>query len=137
MSYQARITYPLLIVTGRSGACGKMNLTATGRLSSSTMGTKSWPSAPRPCSQMMLCCGCLPDSRIIGGGLLGILFILEKTIRVPIAVFSNRRTKPDLRLHVESSGRDEHTSAHLSCRIDCLVRKKCRAEAPQGRSAHR
>ena len=54
MSYQARITWPLLIVTGRIGACGKMKRSArpSGSGSSRTMGTKSQPSAPRPCIQM-------------------------------------------------------------------------------------
>src|SRR5438105_8439660 len=62
MSYQARITKPLLIVTGRIGACGKTNRRArpSGSGSSRTIGTKSQPSAPRPCSQMTLPAGSLP-----------------------------------------------------------------------------
>src|SRR2546426_7022924 len=53
-SYQARITYPRLIVTGRIGAWGKTNRTASvsGSSSSATIGSKSWPSAPSPCIQM-------------------------------------------------------------------------------------
>ena len=55
MSYHARIDIPLLIVTGCTGACGKTNrIGAGGRSSSPTIGTKSRPSAPRPCSQMTL-----------------------------------------------------------------------------------
>src|SRR5690606_30651768 len=52
MSYQARIGTPLLMVTGRTGACGntKRNAGQCGRSSSGTIGSKSWPSAPRPCS---------------------------------------------------------------------------------------
>src|SRR5713101_3683502 len=54
MSYQARMTMPALIVTGRMGACGKTKRTGSesGRPSSGTMGSKSWPSAPRPCIQI-------------------------------------------------------------------------------------
>ncbi len=54
MSYQARITNPLFTVTGRSGACGNTKRTGSesGKPSSSTIGTKSWPSAPRPCSSI-------------------------------------------------------------------------------------
>src|SRR5881397_1664612 len=53
-SYQARITYPRLIVTGRIGAWGKTNRRASvsGSSSSATIGSKSWPSAPSPCIQM-------------------------------------------------------------------------------------
>src|SRR5690606_35892584 len=53
MSYQARIATPPLIVTGRTGACGNTNRTAgqPSRTSSGTIGRKSLPSAPRPCSQ--------------------------------------------------------------------------------------
>src|SRR5215831_9581392 len=58
MSYHARITMPLLIVTGCIGACGKTNRIGTsGRSSSPTIGTKSLPSAPRPCSQITLVAG--------------------------------------------------------------------------------
>src|SRR5712692_512322 len=62
MSYHARITKPLLMVTGRIGACGKTNRRArpSGSGSSRTIGTKSQPSAPRPCSQMTLPAGSLP-----------------------------------------------------------------------------
>src|ERR1700733_15956384 len=59
MSYHARIAMPLLIVTGRTGALGKMKRGATlsGRRNSGTKGTKSVPSAPSPCSQMTLAVG--------------------------------------------------------------------------------
>src|SRR5436189_5943102 len=69
MSYHARMTKPLFQVTGRNGACGKMKRAGrlAGRRSSGTMGSKSWPSAPRPCSQMMLATGFLPVSISIGG----------------------------------------------------------------------
>ena len=54
MSYQARMTYPLFTVTGRIGACGNTKRTGSesGKPSSPTIGTKSWPSAPRPCSRI-------------------------------------------------------------------------------------
>ena len=50
---------PLLMVTERSGACGKTNRVGKpgGSASSGTMGTKSLPSAPSPCSQMTLAVG--------------------------------------------------------------------------------
>jgi hypothetical protein len=56
MSYQARIDMPLLIVTGRTGACGntKRNAGHVESTSSGTIGAKSLPSAPSPCSQMMV-----------------------------------------------------------------------------------
>src|ERR1700735_5680587 len=59
MSYQAGIDIPLLTVTGRTGAFGKMKrgATSSGRRNSGTRGTKSVPSAPRPCSQMTLAVG--------------------------------------------------------------------------------
>src|SRR3954468_6042530 len=54
MSYQARMRMPWLSVTGRTGACGntKRRASEAGSRSSGTIGSKSWPSAPRPCSQM-------------------------------------------------------------------------------------
>src|SRR5882724_12154877 len=53
MSYQARITKPPLMVTGRIGACGNTKrMPSGGSDSSRTIGTKSLPSAPSPCSQM-------------------------------------------------------------------------------------
>src|SRR5690606_29168880 len=62
MSYQARMGTPPLMVTGRTGACGKTKRRAgqPGRTSSGTMGSKSWPSAPRPCSQRMVHSGLAP-----------------------------------------------------------------------------
>ena len=53
---------PLLIVTGRTGAWGKTKRTALDRRSSGTIGSKSWPSAPKPCSQMTAACGFDPLS---------------------------------------------------------------------------
>jgi len=63
MSYHARIRMPPLIVTGRTGACGKTKrIAALGRRSSGTIGAKSLPSAPSPCSQMTLAVGFFPVS---------------------------------------------------------------------------
>src|SRR6185437_12608536 len=69
MSYQARIDMPLLIVTGRTGACGNTKRSAghARSTSSGTIGAKSLPSAPRPCSQMMLCCGLAAVSNSTAG----------------------------------------------------------------------
>src|SRR6185312_877330 len=64
MSYQARIGTPLLTVTGRTGACGNTKRSGgqSGSTSSGTIGAKSLPSAPSPCSQMMLWVGLGPVS---------------------------------------------------------------------------
>ena len=50
---------PPLMVTGRTGACGntKRMPGQPSRTSSGTIGAKSLPSAPKPCSQMMLQAG--------------------------------------------------------------------------------
>ncbi len=59
MSYQARIGTPPLIVTGCTGAWGNTKRSAGQPFatSSGTIGAKSLPSAPRPCSQRMLWAG--------------------------------------------------------------------------------
>src|SRR5438876_953713 len=49
-SYQAGMTIPPLMVTGRAGAFGNTKRTM-GRPRKDTTGSKSWPSAPRPWSQ--------------------------------------------------------------------------------------
>src|SRR3990167_3241125 len=56
MSNHARIGMPALIMTGRMGACGKINRTdkLLGKFSSGIIFTKSWPSAPRPWSHITL-----------------------------------------------------------------------------------
>jgi hypothetical protein len=56
MSYHARIRHPPFRVTGRMGAWGKTKRMAgpAGNRSSGTSDSKSWPSAPRPCSQITL-----------------------------------------------------------------------------------
>ena len=53
-SYHARIAMPLLIVTGMTGACGKMKRTAfpRGKPSASTTCDQPLPSSPKPCIQM-------------------------------------------------------------------------------------
>src|SRR5258705_7567304 len=52
----------MLMRTGRTGACGKMKRRgrSSGRGSSRKIGTKSQPSAPRPCSQMTVPFGSAP-----------------------------------------------------------------------------
>src|SRR5262245_12803185 len=64
MSYQARMTAPALIVTGWKGACGNTKRVGCeeGRARAGTMGSKSWPSAPSPCSQMTAARGSVPVS---------------------------------------------------------------------------
>src|SRR5439155_305535 len=64
MSYQARMANPPLSVTGRIGACGntKRSARSPGRTSSGTRGSKSWPSAPRPWSQITAPAGSRPVS---------------------------------------------------------------------------
>src|SRR5882672_8838358 len=73
MSYHARMRMPPLIVTGRTGACGNTKrIAALGNRSSGTMGAKSLPSAPSPCSQMMLAVGFFPVSISIASSSSGI-----------------------------------------------------------------
>src|SRR5712692_2648507 len=119
MSYQARITWPPLIVTGRIGACGNTNRTPgrAGKWSSGTTSTKSWPSAPSPCIQTMLAVGagavsistassrsatlrCSRDdgSRQRHGGTrcLGEVERLERRRRPPVAVGQGRQPEPPL-----------------------------------------
>ena len=68
-SYHARIRNPLLSVTGRTGACGKTKRIGSdaGSRISPTIGTKSLPSAPRPCSQMTAAAGFGPVSSSMDG----------------------------------------------------------------------
>src|SRR5712664_2015588 len=74
MSYQARMRMPPLIVTGWTGACGKtMRIAALGSRSSGTIGAKSLPSAPNPCSQMTLAAGFFPVSISIASRTSGIV----------------------------------------------------------------
>src|SRR5713226_41781 len=73
MSYQARMRMPPLIVTGCTGACGKTKRIANwGSRISGTIGAKSLPSAPSPCSQMMLAEGFFPVSISIASSSPGI-----------------------------------------------------------------
>src|SRR5215467_5559141 len=66
------MTAPPLIVTACIGACGKTNrmAKASGRSSSGTIGSKSCPSAPRPCSQITAAVGDRPvsSSRVCSTG---------------------------------------------------------------------
>src|SRR5690625_3142208 len=64
ISCQARMGRPPLIVPGRTGACGKIKRTARAEAAEScgTIGSKSWPSAPSPCSHTTACLGLRPVS---------------------------------------------------------------------------
>ena len=64
MSYHARITMPLLIVTGITGACGNRKRTALARGSPSAPTTcdQPLPSSPSPCSQITVASGFGPVS---------------------------------------------------------------------------
>ena len=57
------------MVTGMDGACGKIKRTAKfpGSCNSGTMGAKSCPSAPRPCSQIIVASGLFFVSISIAG----------------------------------------------------------------------
>src|SRR3981081_713445 len=89
MSYHARIRMPPLIVTGRTGACGKTKRIADlGNRSSGTIGAKSLPSAPSPCSQMTLAVGFFPVSISIASRSSGM-------------VIGSTRFRPDRRLGPE------------------------------------
>ena len=68
-SYQARIVMPKLMETGRGGAWGKTNRVQSRTApSSGTMGAKSWPSAPRPWSQMTAAVGARSRGSWMTGG---------------------------------------------------------------------
>src|SRR5882672_2060678 len=89
MSYQARMRMPPLIVTGWTGACGKTKrIAALGSRSSGTIGAKSLPSAPNPCSQMTLAAASFPVSISIASRSSGI-------------VIGSTRFRPDRRLGPE------------------------------------
>src|SRR3989442_2019949 len=85
------MTAPPLMVTACMGACGNTKRTASesGRSSSGTIGSKSWPSAPRPCSQITDAVGRRPvsSSRLssatrIGLALDGVEQVLEEALDV-------------------------------------------------------
>src|SRR5688500_266985 len=89
MSYQARICMPLLIVTARTGACGKTKRTAgqSSSTSSGTIGSKSWPSAPRPCSQITLQAGAGPVSTSIPSNGFNMRLPRKAALRGNLALF--------------------------------------------------
>ena len=74
MSYQARMRMPPFSVTGRTGACGNTKRTdsGAGSCSAGTIGTKSLPSAPRPCSQITAAFAGSAGSTMIEASLLWI-----------------------------------------------------------------
>ena len=85
MSYQARIGMPPLSVTGCTLACGNTKRTPASGLSPSsrTIGTKSWPSAPSPCSQITLArtgpSGCtITASAVSWSFMVGVAFRVER-----------------------------------------------------------
>src|SRR5712692_2826808 len=89
MSYHARMRMPPLIVTGCTGACGNTKRIApSGSRSSGTTGAKSLPSAPSPCSQMMLAVGFFPVSISIASRSSGMMI-------------GSTRFRPDRRLGPE------------------------------------
>src|SRR5229473_7920483 len=89
MSYQARMRMPPLIVTGWIGACGKTKRIADGGSRIwGTIGAKSLPSAPSPCSQMTLAAGFFPVSISIASRSSGM-------------VIGSTRFRPDRRLGPE------------------------------------
>src|SRR5882672_5726653 len=73
---------PPLIVTGCTGACGNTKrIAALGNFSVGTMGAKSLPSAPSPCSQMMLAEGFPAVSISIASRVPGIASRLSVLLR--------------------------------------------------------
>ena len=111
MSYHARIRWPPLIVTGRTGAWGKTKRTASdaGRRSSGTSDSKSWPSAPSPCIQ---------DDGGVGRAVRG----STSTVSRRGALSALRLPAPDrLELLVEHLG-----DARLRQGADLLLRRPCR-----------
>src|SRR6266481_3530112 len=101
MSYQARIDIPPLMVTGRTGALGKTKRHARSprRTISGTMGSKSCPSAPRPCSQITLAFGITAVSTSIvssiGGNVLGNAPICRAPRRADLEYYRRMRVTLD------------------------------------------
>src|SRR5690606_36846192 len=88
MSYQLRMAMPPLMVTGWMVACGKMKRTfgRPARSSWGTMGAKSLPSAPSPCSQITAHSGCGPVSISMQSSNSGVVIrFLAKTGEVVVA----------------------------------------------------
>src|SRR5712664_4845530 len=98
MSYHARMTWPWLMVTGRSGAFGNTKRIGrrAGSRSSGTMGSKSWPSAPRPCIQI---------TAAVGLGALSISTASRRSGMAGVVVIGNIR-------RIEASGPIDTRSAH-------------------------
>ena len=78
MSYQARMGMPWLMVMARTGACGKSTRVCAASPSMGTTGAKSWPSAPKPCSQMMLCVASLRAGTVIRSRACVIISLLHE-----------------------------------------------------------
>jgi len=84
MSYQPRMTMPLLIVIGRIGASGSTNRIGIPAGNSSMFGndSKSWQSAPNPCRKMIEYTGSGPvSSSSTWGSLSAIVRILTARTR--------------------------------------------------------
>src|SRR5260221_12439103 len=113
MSDQARMRMPALIVTGWIGACGKTKRIANGGWRIwGTIGAKSLPSAPSPCSQMTLADGFFPVSISIASRSSGI-------------VIGSTRFRPDRRLGPEGSH-------HFLVRLDVGPADTIDAEGDRG-----
>src|SRR6266404_8441513 len=101
MSYQARMDMPPLRVTGRTGAWGKTKRHARSPRCtiSGTMGSKSCPSAPRPCSQITLAFGITAVSTSmvssIGGNVLGNAPICRAPRRADLEYYRRMRVTLD------------------------------------------
>src|SRR5688572_3984980 len=132
MSYQARMRMPLLIVTGRIGACGNTKRTACSSSSSGTIGSKSCPSAPRPCSQITAARGSGPVSIStasmqdpkIHGAFAAVALHANRARRSPVAhvvpVRDDARPRRELALklgtqpQIEFRRKKKHDDAHFA-----------------------
>src|ERR1700722_8197050 len=112
-SYQARMGMPPLMVTGRTGALGKTKRHARspGRTISGTMGSKSCPSAPRPCSQITAAFGLGSVSTSIVSSMFSALTRPFHGVRTPRPLVY--RNRPQLRRACDPLDYDRHMRVTL------------------------
>ncbi len=90
---------PMLSVTGRTGACGntKRMPGSAGSFSSGTIGTKSWPSAPRPCSQITLAEAGVAGARTTASAVSCMRWVMPAVLVLPVALLARRQQLDRLR----------------------------------------
>src|SRR5690606_38160173 len=115
MSYQARMAMPLLMVTGRTGAWGNTKRIgpSSPNCSSGTMGAKSLPSAPKPCSQI---------TAYLGSGPVSISILSSSVLVVSFMVPNSSSSAPETRRDNVCVG-DRYQAAGCGCAsVPCALR---------------